>query len=94
MFRIYYRDNVVQGHTQQDWIDAPDHGVQVIVEMRDSDYSPNRTYDPGDGPTRVLGRHLWDGDDEFDPFGWGVKYGELVSDKQFFQIWNAACADD
>jgi len=95
MWKIYYTDTTVTGENQQDWIEAPDHNVQVVVEYREPTYRPNRTYKDDRGNNcLVLGKHLWDGTDEYDPFGWGVKYGALLPDIEYYTIWNTACGNN
>ena len=86
--RIYYEHTHVDVDTKDAWTAAPDEGVQVVVELC------------ADAPVRwdcdgkvVRDRKLWTGDDEYDPWGWGVKYGKLISDEEYFEIWRRACND-
>lgn len=88
MWRIYYRDAVVEGTTQEEWEGAPEEGVQVVVD-----------FDPG-APLRwscdgvpIVGRRLWTGEDTYNPLGWGVKYGLLLPDDEYWAIWRRACFD-
>lgn len=85
MWRIYYADMVVEGATAEEWLAAPDDGVQVVVLFESTDYR---------GWKGVSGdRQLWTGDDEFDPFGFGVKRGLLIPDDDYLAIWERAIAD-
>lgn len=95
MWRIYYSDgSSVQGESPAAWAAAPDTGVQVVVRF------PRQGlvrwhYDGDNGePCVVRDRDLWTGDDTYDPFGWGVKYGELIDKSTYIGIWGMACADD
>lgn len=83
---IYYRRRVVHGAGRYAWLAAPDHGVQVIVEWRKPDQLAGELKWAG-----VSDRLLWTGEDEFDPFGYGVKYGLLIPDAEYFDIWERAC---
>ena len=42
----------------------------------------------------VTDRQLWTGEDSYDPFGWGAKKGKLISDEQYFRIWELAAYGD
>lgn len=88
MWRIYYSDHHVDGETADDWQRAPDQDVQVVVLFEPTEHPRwhNRK-----GP--ITDRQLWTGDDEFDPFGWGVKYGEWMDWERYQDLWEAACAD-
>jgi hypothetical protein len=92
-FKIYYSDRVVEGLDANDWRDAPDSDVQVIVKKMDPSFCSGRTYKRDNENIVVYGKKLWDGDDVFDPFDWGPKYGKLLTDDQYFAIWNTACGD-
>ena len=85
IFRVYYADgSVVEGSTADHWQAAPNAGVQVIARF------------PRDLSVRWFGvddRDLWTGEDNYDPFGWGVKTGTLLSDAEYFAIWERACGD-
>jgi len=81
---IWYADGSrVDGTTAADWHAAPKYGVQVVAEWRIPASHERRWY-------LVDDRFLWTGTDTFDPFGWGVKYGSLLSDADYFRIWNTA----
>ena len=84
---IYYADGSrVIGTTAEDWLSAPDDGVQVVVL-----YEP---YPDGRRPWRgVDDRQLWTGDDVYDPFRWGLKYGLLIDRADYDAIWDQACGD-
>lgn len=93
-FRIYYSDSsVVYGETREEWSKAPDEGVQVVVQMTPPDV-PHWTREVDGKPIPVTDRMLWTGDDEYDPFGWGTKQGELIDTGLYFQIWEKACGDN
>ena len=102
MWKIYYTDTTVTGHTEEDWQAAPDTGVQVIVTPRDPDPETGEPYRSGrsyvsienEKPVAVYGKQLWDGVDEYDPFGWGVKYGLEIDYNEYMLIWNRACGDN
>jgi hypothetical protein len=85
--RIYYGDGTVAVvRTREAYAAAPDHGVQVMAEMR--------PYPDGRRPWRgVDDRMLWTGEDVYDPFGWGAKLGSLIPDAEYFAIWERACGD-
>lgn len=92
-WRIYYSDHRVDGVTEEDWINAPDDDMQVIVLMTPPD-TPRWNYHDENGKIHVVyDRELWTGDDYFDPFGWGEKAGRLISDEEYIEIWRRACAD-
>lgn len=84
MWTIYYSDgSTVTGHSESDWLAAPNTQVQVVVEWR----VPGITERPWRG---VIDRFLWTGEDRYDPFGWGVKFGELIPDADYQRIWEQA----
>jgi len=89
MWRIYYADgSVVDGETANDWVTAPDDGVQVVISLNPG--VPLRWHYSG-GPVR--GYEIWTGEDIYNPFGWGVKHGSLMSDADYTTIWERACGD-
>ncbi len=94
-WRIYYQDVVVSGASKQEWIKAPDDGVQVVVAMQ----PPSRPY-PDRSKTGFVfcgrnDRTFYTGVDRFDPFGYGhMKAGSLLSDKDYAQTWGRAYGDD
>ncbi len=91
-WKIYYADgSVVSGFTQHEWPAAPDVGVQVVVLMEPG--SSGWTYSQRGLNIVVTDRQLWTGQDEYDPFGWGVKYGAWLTDMDYFNLWNRACSD-
>lgn len=79
---IFYEDElVVWGRHGFDWLNAPSEGVQYVVLME--------PYPDGRRPWRgVDDRQIWTGDDEYDPFGWGVKYGSLIDDAIYYGMWD------
>ena len=85
LWRIYYSEAVVAGSSRDDWLAAPSDDVQVVVLYEPTDYRGWRGVG-GD-------RQLWTGDDQVDPFGWGPKLGRLISDADYFAIWERAIAD-
>lgn len=86
IWRVYYADgSYVQGSSAQEWLAAPASGVQVVVLYKPTDYRGWRGTN-GD-------RQLWTGEDWFDPFDWGPKGGLLISDTDYFAIWERAVAD-
>ena len=85
MWAIYYRESIHTGETLEDWLSAPDQGVQAVVV-----YAP---YPDGRRPwAGVDDRQLWTGDDEFSINGWPEKRGLLIPDAEYFAIWERACA--
>lgn len=90
---IFYVDEVVSVFDEAAWKGAPDEGVQVVVRMRPDlvgvsleklPLQARRWYgNKGD-------RELWTGEDVYDPFGWGEKFGSLISDNLYFSIWEEA----
>jgi hypothetical protein len=93
-FRIYYSDGSrVDGTTEQDWLAAPDVGVQVVVSFPME--GSIRWYSEVDGENVVVrDRNLWTGVDEYDPFGFGIKTGALIDTDDYMIIWRRACGDD
>jgi hypothetical protein len=92
-WRIYYAGGrVVTGLTREDWQAAPDEGVQVVVSMRPYPDAAYRGWTPW--AEARPDRMLWTGTDEYDPFGWGVKHGSLLSDEEYFTIWDEAIRAD
>ncbi len=92
-FRIYYGNgSVISSNNKADWLNSPNNNVQVVVDL--SYKGPTGWhYIPDNKPISVHDRKLWTGQDEYDPFGWGVKYSKLIETKTYFEIWNRACGD-
>ncbi len=88
-FRVYYDDGTTaQGHHYKTWQAARVDGVQVVISW------PPKQRMRWKGPKGpVRDRDMWTGEDVYDPFGWGLKYGRLISDEKYKAIWNKACAD-
>ena len=94
-WRIYYENSVVSGSTWKEWIKARDEGVQVVVAMQ----SPAPPY-----PDRVeagfcfcgkTDRTFYTGANQYDPLGYGhMKFGALLSDKEYLKVWEMAYGDD
>ncbi len=94
MRRIYYETGpYIKITTPEEWSAAPLSGVQVIVDM-DHVGPSGWTYPINGVNVSVKDRQMFTGEDEYDPFGWGVKYGSLISGDQYFAIWERACGDD
>jgi CxxC motif-containing protein (DUF1111 family) len=93
-WRIYYADgSVVEGTSAEEWRAAPVFGVQVVACM-EAGPAPRWTWTDVYGRNRaVRDRQLWTGEDDFDPFGWGVKHGQLIPDENYWRIWRRACTD-
>jgi hypothetical protein len=86
-FRIYYGDgSVVRGRAPDDWARAPVDDVQVVVLME--------PYPDGRRPwAGVDDRQLWTGEDRYNPFGWGPKFGRWMERAAYDAIWERARAD-
>ena len=76
-WRIYYTDCVVEGETVQDWLSAPNEGVQVVVSYENIDHQKWGHW-PKD-------RKAWTGEDEYDPFRLGPQVGRVNPHKRLFQ---------
>ena len=98
MWRIYYSNRVVSGSTKAAWLAAPNADVQVVVDSAQAGAvlkTGGWTYQNAKGENvPVYDRELWTGQDKYNPFGYGVKTGALISDADYFKIWDAACGDD
>lgn len=94
-WRIYYADgSVSEGVSQSDWLSAPSDGVQVVVRFPRLQ-TVRWCYETGPNVWKsVQDRDLWTGTDVFDPFDWGPKNGQLISDAEYLTIWRRACGDD
>jgi len=91
-WKIYYANNlVVEGESKEDWLNAPNYGVQVVVVL-----SPPPEPKPDRFKTGyvVCGRTdctFYTGVDWFDPLFFGApKEGQLLSDEDYFNIWDIA----
>jgi len=83
-FSVWYADgSVLDGSSREDYLAMPAEGVQVIAEWRTPASHQRRWH-------LVDDRYLWTGEDEYDPFDWGVKRGSLLPDDAYFAIWNDA----
>jgi hypothetical protein len=81
---IFYGNwETTNGITKEDWLAAPSAGVQVVVKWQKPELHERRWRGVDD-------RLLWTGEDVYDPFGWGPKVGELISDNEYQHIWNLA----
>ena len=78
----------MRGVTASAWRSAPQQNVQVVVLMepypKGDDFRPWRGVDD---------RQIWTGDDVYDPFNWGPKYGKLISRRRYDAIWERAIGD-
>lgn len=78
---IWYPDRVVAGMSAEEYKDAPADDVQVIAAQ--PGYAA-----PHLSPWAHVWRwRLWTGLGEYDPFGWGIKYGALLPDEEYRRIW-------
>jgi len=93
-WRIYYKDAVISGSSKQEWVEAPDEGVQVVVMLE----PPSRPYPDRRSTGFVFsGRTdytFYTGVDQFDPLGYGVKTGAWLSDEDYARVWERAYGDD
>lgn len=99
-WRIYYANgSVVEGSSKGDWQKAPASGVQVVVDLN----PPPKPFPVQDRLTSGLvgcnrlkpNATFWTGVDTYDPFGYGrEKTGTLLSDADYFAIWERAYADN
>lgn len=85
MFSIFYSERVAHGATRNDWIWLPDHDVQVVVDWRPPNQMAGELCYAG-----ITDRVLYTGLDEYDPFGWGVKYGAWMYDYDYGQLFEIA----
>jgi hypothetical protein len=85
VFTIFYSDTVAHGRARADWEFLPDTDVQVIVEWRQPRQDRGELRWAG-----VADRMLWTGEDEYDPFGWGVKFGRWMTRAAYEQVWERA----
>lgn len=97
MFKIYYTDgSVVEGSSKQNWLAAPDTGVQVVAVLQSPPTSENLPDRLKTGYVHCgrKDRMLFTGVDWFDPLNFGhLKEGELMSDEDYFAIWDRAYGD-
>lgn len=87
VWSIHYPNYMFTGETAADWRRAPDTQLQVVRGPSD--------YEGGGGwiGVRHDDRSLWTGQDEYDPFGWGIKYGSAIDDDLYWRIWIAVAYD-
>jgi hypothetical protein len=79
---IFYADgSVVHGSSAQEWHRAPARRVQVVVAWVRPTVLRWR---------EVQDRELWTGEDVYDPFGWGPKYGSWMLNADYFRLWERA----
>jgi hypothetical protein len=92
VFRIYYSDRVADGFSADDWIALPDDDVQVVAVFEPpSNPLPDRLI-TGYVGCGLKDRMLFTGVDTFELFG-HTKRGRLLSDEQYFAIWEKAYGD-
>jgi len=89
MWAIFYEGGRVFGETEEDWKFAREDGVQAIVLYE----TPLSLRWSCEGQV-VRDRQLWTGEDTYDPFGWGLKRGSLISDVAYWRIWKEAALGD
>jgi len=89
-WRIYYSDgSVVRGSSREDWVAAPDSGVQVVVLMKP--YPDGRR--PWAGSRED--RQIWTGDDWYRLYkSYPPKEGELIGGEKYERIWRRAFKED
>lgn len=86
---IAYADGSIKGCTTPlGWRRHPDHGVQIVASW------PGPPAPHLSRWTGVADRYLWTGDEEYDPFGWGLKYGQLIPDGEYQRIWDEVAYGD
>jgi hypothetical protein len=87
LWSIYFSGAVVSGRFRSDWLRAPDDDVQVWVLYEPPPLIDGVPFCPWTG---VSDRQLLTGQDTYDPFGWGVKYGRRLPDVEYERIWRRA----
>lgn len=93
-WRIYYTDLTFYGSTREHWISAPQSGVQVVsLEIPVPDVHRGEAL-PDKATGFVYGsrrdRQFFTGVDEYDPMGYGPKFGTLIPDADYWRIWELA----
>ncbi len=83
---ISYPDRVVHGRTAGGYRRAPKYRVQVIC-------GPGGHPDGGGWIGVGPDRSLWTGEETYDPFGFGIKYGSAIDDDLYWRIWCEAAYD-
>lgn len=83
-FYIFYSGGrLFSGRSAVDWRLAPDDGVLHVIRPRHLALHERRW-------KGVEDRDLWTGESYYDPFGWGVKRGVLVTDEEYFKTFDLA----
>lgn len=85
LWKIHYADRTLRGRTVKSFQRAPKHGVQVIAVFGEGHNSRCRE----DG-SLVGDRKLYTGEGKYELAGC-VKYGSLISDADYWRIWEEAC---
>ena len=97
-WRIYYPDDiVVEGQSSADWRAAPNDRVQVICVLEPAPMPFPSRHETGFVACQFLkpDRAYYTGVDEYDSLGYGVvKTGSLLSDQNYFEIWDRAYGSD
>ena len=95
-WRIYYSGGmVVNGATPLEWKDAPAEDVQVVVVLSPPPLVPPDRFRTGYVHCGRKDRTFYTGVDEYDPLGYGQpKFGSLLSDDDYFAIWDRAYGDN
>lgn len=88
MWKIYYKDKVVDGKTEEDWLRAPDDDVQAVVIMEPY---PNVLDSNGNEvPFRpwvgVEDRQIQTGIDYYSINGWKEKIGSWMNDDEYHSL--------
>ena len=90
---IWYSFGRIDGLGASEWRAAPTEDVQVVVEWR----APCHPCSDGRSERRFVGvtdRVLHTGIDEYNPFGYGIKYGAWMTDDDYQDVWEVAAYGD
>ena len=80
---VWYSFGRVDGVGASEWRAAPTEDVQVVVEWR-VPVGGERKF------ANVTDRMIWTGTDEYNPFGYGIKYGAWMADEDYQDVWEVA----
>jgi len=80
---VWYSFGRFDGVGASAWRAAPTVGVQVVVEWREP-VGGERKF------ANVTDRIIWTGTDEYNPFGYGMKYGAWMTDEDYQDVWEVA----
>lgn len=88
---IYYANwDIIHGETKSDWLAYSDQTVQVVIGHE----PPTDDDRNGAGFIGCPNLRVWTGDPEYDPFGFGPKYGSTVEDRLYWEILHEAAYQD